>query len=132
MSRPPRRSGRSLREIAGDQAGAAGGRSVVESAQEGPAWGPLKHRERDVMKTRAFGLCLIGIVSSLAAASGLAQAKAPAPAGTEARLAAYLANFLPYDPGTKVTVERSVQRLPGFQGWKYKRTGKYSKLAKDG
>jgi protein-disulfide isomerase len=84
------------------------------------------------MKTRAFGLCLIGIVGSLVTASGLAQAKPPAAAGTEGRLPGYLANFLPYDPGTKVTVEKSAERIPGFQGWKYKRTGKYPKLAKEG
>ncbi|MEX2386152.1 MAG: thioredoxin domain-containing protein [Thermoanaerobaculia bacterium] len=73
-------------------------------------------------------LCLLGAVAGLAAASGAIRVEKPAP-GVEARLPGYLANFLPYDPGTKVTVEKTADRLPGFQGYKIKRTGKYPKLA---
>ena len=40
----------------------------------------------------------------------------------------FLANYLPFDPGSKITVERTSEKLPGFQGWKFKRTGKYPKL----
>ena len=45
------------------------------------------------------------------------------------RLPRYLANFLPFDPGSKVTVERTYGNMPGFQGWKFKRTGEYPELA---
>jgi protein-disulfide isomerase len=55
--------------------------------------------------------------------------KAAAPASsTEARLPAFLVNYLSYNPNSKITVERTSERLPGFQGWKFKRSGKYPKL----
>jgi protein-disulfide isomerase len=51
-------------------------------------------------------------------------------AGVEGRLPTYLNQFLSYDPASKVTVEKAPERrLPGFQGYKIKRTGKYAKLA---
>lgn len=84
-------------------------------------------RERENMRTRVPLLCLLGAFAGLAAASGAIRVEKPAP-GVEARLPGYLANFLPYDPGTKVTVEKTADRLPGFQGYKIKRTGKYPKL----
>jgi len=85
------------------------------------------------MKMRATGLALLGIFAGLAFASATQQGKpaAPAPSSVEARLPGYLANFLIWDPATKVTVEKSTERLPGFQGYKVKRTGKYPKLAVD-
>lgn len=82
------------------------------------------------MKVSVFGLCLIGMFSSLNAFSAAAQAKVAA-GGIEARLPGYMANFLSYDPGSKVTVERTPERLPGFQAYKVKRSGKYPKLAVD-
>lgn len=88
----------------------------------------MTHREREQMRTRLFILCLLGAVAGLAAASGATRAQAP-PAGVEARLSGYMANFLPFDPATKVTVEKASERLPGFQGYKIKRSGKYPKLA---
>ncbi len=82
------------------------------------------------MKTRTMGLCLLAL--ALAAAPLRAQAKdAAASASVEARLPGYLNNYLPFDPASKVTVEKAADRLPGFQGWKVKRTGKYPKLAID-
>jgi len=92
------------------------------------------------MKTRTLGLALVGIVAGLTAASAATPqaaatqqvAKPAAPAtGVEARLPGYLVNYLPFDPASKVTVEKSSDRLPGFQGYKIKRTGKYPKLAVD-
>ena len=82
------------------------------------------------MKTRILGIALIGVAActgpSFAAAR---QAKAAAPAaGVEARLPGYMNNFLPWDPASKVTIEKSADRAPGFQGYKVKRTGKYPKL----
>jgi protein-disulfide isomerase len=89
------------------------------------------------MKTRSIGLVLLGLLGGLGIATGAPQqqakaAPAPAPSGVEARLPGYLNNYLPYDPASKVTAEKATDRLPGFQGYKYKRTGKYPKLAMDG
>jgi protein-disulfide isomerase len=84
------------------------------------------------MKTRALGLALAATFASLAAARAatLAQAARPAPASAvEARLPGYLNNYLSYDPASKVTVEKSTDRVANFQGYKIKRTGKYPKLA---
>ncbi len=78
------------------------------------------------MKTRAFGLCLLGLLAVIAPA--LAQGRSGVTA-VETRLPAYLTNYLPFDPASKVSVEKAVDRLPGFQGYKVKRTGKYPKLA---
>jgi hypothetical protein len=77
------------------------------------------------MKKRAWGLCLVGLLWALGASVVRAQA---AGGGVEARLPAYLVDYLPYDPGSKVTVTKSSERFPGFQGYKIKRTGKYPKL----
>jgi protein-disulfide isomerase len=77
------------------------------------------------MKKRAWGLCLVGLLWALSAPVVRAQA---AGGGVEARLQTYLVDYLPYDPGSKVTVTKSSERLPGFQGYKIKRTGKYPKL----
>ncbi|MEP6994104.1 MAG: thioredoxin domain-containing protein [Acidobacteriota bacterium] len=80
------------------------------------------------MKTRARFLgpaVVLGL--AWAAASGAQPAKGAG--GVEARLTTYLGNFLPYDPGSKVTVEKASDGVPGFQAFKIKRSGKYPKLA---
>jgi hypothetical protein len=82
------------------------------------------------MKTRAFASCLVAILGALTPASAATQEK-PAGAGVEARLPAYLANYLSFDPASKITAERAPDTLPGFQSYKIKRTGKYPKLAVD-
>ena len=56
---------------------------------------------------------------------------APAALGVEKGLAAYADKFLPFDPQSKVTVEKSADTLPGFQGYKVRRTGRYEKLNVD-
>ncbi len=84
------------------------------------------------MKTRALGFVIAATFGSLAVARAatLTQAAKAAPAaGVEARLPGYLNNFLSYDPASKVTVEKSTDRVASFQGYKIKRTGKYPKLA---
>jgi protein-disulfide isomerase len=86
------------------------------------------NREREQMKTIVS--CLVGILGTLAVASGLTQEKASGQS-VEARLPGYLANYLSFDPASKITVEKSAEGLPGFQGYKIKRTGKYTKLAVD-
>lgn len=87
------------------------------------------------MKKRILGLglalALSALLAPLAALAAQAAAKAPPAGGAETRLPGYLVNFLPYDPGSKVAVEKASDRLPGFQGYKIKRTGKYPKLAVD-
>ena len=74
----------------------------------------------------------------VAAAGGIAAAaqKKPQPATassipatvTAADVQAYAAKFLPFDPESKVTAERATERLPGMQGWKVHRKGRYEKL----
>ncbi len=85
------------------------------------------------MKTRTLGLGLILAVAGCSRAGATARqaAKAAPAAAVESRLPGYLNNYLAFDPGSKVTVEKSSDRLPGFQGYKIKRTGKYPKLAVD-
>ncbi|HKD18861.1 MAG TPA: thioredoxin domain-containing protein [Thermoanaerobaculia bacterium] len=87
------------------------------------------------MKTRIVGIAVVaGIAACIGTSFGATRqgAKAAAPAaGVEARLPGYLNNFLPWDPASKVTVEKTADRLPGFQGYKAKRTGKYPKLNMD-
>jgi hypothetical protein len=67
-------------------------------------------------------------VGGIAPARAVLQGKSGT-AAVETRLPAYVANYLPFDPASKVTAEKAVDRLPGFQGYKVKRTGKYPKLA---
>ncbi len=88
-------------------------------------------REREKMKTRAFSLCIsVGLVGFGLGLAGPAQAQAqPAKPAVETRLPGYLNNYLSFDPSSQVTVEKATDRLPGFQGYKAKRTGKYPKLA---
>ena len=84
------------------------------------------------MKTRILGIALTVIAAGAAPSTGAARQAAkptaPAASGVEARLPGYMNNFLPWDPASKVTIEKSADRAPGFQGYKVKRTGKYPKL----
>jgi protein-disulfide isomerase len=80
------------------------------------------------MKTLAFRICLLSLLVGIAPAAGQSR---DAAASVESRLPGYLNNYLSYDPASKVTVEKASDRLPGFQGYKIKRTGKYPKLAAD-
>jgi protein-disulfide isomerase len=82
------------------------------------------------MKTRASILCTMAVLCwGRASASGAQPSRAAS--GIETRLSSYLTNFLPYDPAPKITVEKGSDRIPGFQSFKIKRTGKYPKLAID-
>lgn len=54
-----------------------------------------------------------------------------APATATAHLATYAAQFLPYNPETRVSFEPASEKVPGFQAFRLKRTGKYSKLNVD-
>jgi protein-disulfide isomerase len=92
----------------------------------------MMNRLRRIAAQAALVLLATAAAPAVAPASAARQqpqhaAAAPA-SSTEARLPAFLANYLPFNPSSKITVERTSERLPGFQGWKFKRTGKYAKL----
>lgn len=57
-----------------------------------------------------------------------ARPAGPAAAPIERALADYAALYLPYDPGTKITVAKAPQKLPGFSAWKVTRKGRYGAL----
>ena len=64
--------------------------------------------------------------------TGTASAAAPAaPATATAHLAAYAAQFLPYDPETRISFEPSSEKLTGFQAFHLRRKGRYEKLNVD-
>jgi hypothetical protein len=89
------------------------------------------------MTRRIFGAALAALALGALAASP-ARKSAPATpsaakpaAGLETQLQTYAAHFLPFDPESRVTVEKSNERLPGMQGYKVRRKGRYEKLNVD-
>jgi len=66
-------------------------------------------------------------------ASSQAKAASAPSGGTvdAAAVSAYANKYLPYDPDSKVTAEKSSDRLGGMQGWKIHRKGRYEKLNVD-
>lgn len=89
------------------------------------------------MRTRIAlaGTLMAALVGAAGAIAAAAQKK-PQPATpssisaavTATDVQAYAAKFLPFDPDSKVTAERATDRLPGMQGWKVHRKGRYEKL----
>ncbi|MEO8430150.1 MAG: thioredoxin domain-containing protein [Acidobacteriota bacterium] len=76
---------------------------------------------------------LTGLAASPPARKASA-AQAPAAASspvTAADVSAYAGKFLPWDPDSRVTAEKGTERLPGMQGWKIRRKGRYEKLNVD-
>lgn len=77
----------------------------------------------------------LGQTSKAPSKSG--AAKAPASANSAATsvdaaaVQAYYAKFVPFDPESKVTVEKAADRISGMQGWKVHRKGRYEKLNVD-
>jgi protein-disulfide isomerase len=74
-------------------------------------------------------------------AAGLAPAKAkpkptsaPAPAaapvagGVEKRLAEFVNDYLPWEPDSKVAIQKGDVKMPGFTSWKVTRTGRFETL----
>ena len=62
--------------------------------------------------------------------AGAPARQAEAAKGTvEQELQTYTLRYLPFDPDSKITVERAKETLPGFQGYKVVRSGRYEKLA---
>jgi hypothetical protein len=89
------------------------------------------------VKNRRIAVALLAGTAALAGISASAQTrKAAAPpaqtgggsAVSAADVQAYAAKFVPFDPESKVTVEKASDRLPGLQGWKVHRKGRYEKL----
>jgi protein-disulfide isomerase len=77
-----------------------------------------------------FALFAAALLATGAAPSGkTASPAAPgAPTEVEKELVGYAAHFLPFDPESKITVEKVSQTLPDFQGYKVTRKGHYEKL----
>lgn len=72
------------------------------------------------------------LVQALAALAATARAPSSvAPLSIEKQLEVYAARYLPFDPETKVTVTKGTETIPGFQGYRVKRTGRYAKLNVD-
>jgi protein-disulfide isomerase len=83
------------------------------------------------MTHRSPGFALLGLTLVAAALAPAATPAAAAPATAAAHLAAYAAQFLPFDPETRISFEPASEKLPGFQAFRLKRTGRYSKLNVD-
>ena len=89
------------------------------------------------MKKRIVTAALVAAAIGAAAAApaqktGARPAAATAPAaGVEAQLQTYALHFLSWDPDSRVTVTKSTERLPGMQGYKIVRKGRYEKLNVD-
>lgn len=52
-------------------------------------------------------------------------------AGLEKQIGEFVALYLPWDPETRVTVEQSPLKLPGFSAWHVVRSGRYQSLKAD-
>src|SRR5712692_6659410 len=74
-----------------------------------------------------FGLAPAKAKRAPARAAGPVSAPLPA-AGTEKRLAEYAGLYLPWDPESKVTVQKATLKLAGFTSWRVQRTGRYETL----
>ena len=74
------------------------------------------------------GAAAIILGSAPPAVQAAAARAVGAGAAVDKNLVVFLERYLPFDPATRVTVTRAAERLPGFQGYRGKRTGKYEKL----
>jgi protein-disulfide isomerase len=92
------------------------------------------------MKHRWIAVSVLALAAALPAAASQnagKNAKKAAPASKEPEsaiekeLPAYATRYLPFDPETKITVEKSSEHLPGFQAYKIHRQGRYEKLKVD-
>ncbi|HEV2064830.1 MAG TPA: DsbA family protein [Thermoanaerobaculia bacterium] len=81
-------------------------------------------RRTTVAATLAAGAFALGAASAAARPGEAARS-------VEQDLQAYALHYLPFDPDSKISVERAKETLPGFQGYKLVRTGRYEKLAVD-
>lgn len=63
-----------------------------------------------------------------APAKGKRTPAASAGAGVERRLPEFANDYLPYEPDSRVAVQKADLKLPGFTSWKITRTGRYESL----
>ncbi len=98
----------------------------------------MRIRKSAVVLFTAFTLGTIGLAPAKAkpkAKAKVVPAAAPAAqaadAGLEKRVGDFVALYLPWDPETRVTVEKSPLKLPGFSAWHTVRTGRYESLKAD-
>jgi len=82
------------------------------------------------MKIRLMAAFLLGGFLAASDLRAAAQAK-PAAAAIEKDVLVYAERYFPFDPAPKFTVEKTSEALPGFQGYKVRRTGRYEKLKVD-
>jgi hypothetical protein len=96
----------------------------------------MKIRKNVPFLLAAIALSAAGLAPSKAPAKpAAAKAKkasvAAAPAagpGLEKQIGDFVALYLPWDPDSRVTVESSPLKLPGFSAWHAVRTGRYPTL----
>jgi protein-disulfide isomerase len=82
----------------------------------------------------AFALATVGLAPAKAKTKAKVAPASPAPAagvGLEKQVGDYVALYLPWDPDTRVAVEQSPLKLPGFSAWRVQRTGRYASLKAD-
>jgi Thioredoxin len=85
------------------------------------------------MKNRLV-VILVAALSLIGAMPARKSQKNETPAGKTVRaagndeLVTYLTHFLPFNPDSIVTVEKSSETLPGFTGYKVHRKGRFEKL----
>ena len=98
----------------------------------------MKKRTRLLVLFAAFTLGTIGLAPAKAkpkAKPKVVPAASPAApaagAGLEKQVGDFVALYLPWDPETRVTVEQSPLKLPGFSAWHVVRSGRYESLKAD-
>lgn len=96
----------------------------------------MRIRKSAALLFAALTLATVGLAPAKAkpkaktASAAVAPAAAPG-AGLEKQVGDYVALYLPWDPDTKVAVEQSPLKLPGFSAWHAQRTGRYPGLKAD-
>jgi protein-disulfide isomerase len=75
----------------------------------------------------AASLAAGGMAIAMPKRAPAAAAQAAGP-GFQKQVAEYAELYLPYNPGSKVAVEKSPLKLPGFGAWHVQRTGRYDGL----
>ncbi|MGH9400047.1 MAG: thioredoxin domain-containing protein, partial [Thermoanaerobaculia bacterium] len=80
------------------------------------------------MKRRMHASALMAS-SLLVAGLSRAQARTEPARSVEQELQRYALAYLAFDPDSKISVEKAKETLPGFQGYKVVRSGRYEKLA---
>jgi protein-disulfide isomerase len=96
----------------------------------------MRSRKSRVALIVAFTLATVGLAPVKAKAKAkpkpaLAAAATVAGAGLEKQVGDFVTLYLPWDPETRVTVEKSPLKLPGFSAWHAVRTGRYESLKAD-